>query len=115
VFAASILLLGFGSPTSMSGSAKPRTPQVVVHVKQFEFVPAEITLRRSTTVKLVLISEDVTHGLAVKGLGIETEIQKGHRTELMLTPTEIGDFAGSCTVFCGNGHRDMEFVIHVVD
>ncbi len=97
------------------GSGTAATPVIVVHAKRYYFSPAAITVKKGQTVKLVLIADDVRHGLAVKGLGIRADMQKGQRTEIMVTPTQTGDFPGGCSVYCGSGHRDMEFVIHVVD
>jgi len=88
---------------------------VVVHAKRFAFVPREITLKKGVTAKLVLISDDVRHGLAVRGLGIQADILPGQRAEVVVTPVQLGDYSGACSVYCGYGHRDMEFTIHVVD
>ena len=68
---------------------------IVIHARKFAFSPSEITLKKGETVKLVLISDDVRHGLAVRGLGIRSEIKPGRKTELIVTPTEVGDFPGS--------------------
>jgi len=98
-----------------SGRSQNRPPKIVVHAKRFAFTPAEITLKKGQTTKLVLISDDVTHGLTVEGLSINAEIRKGRKTVVSVTPTQTGDFPGACSIFCGPGHRDMEFVIHVVE
>ncbi len=87
---------------------------VEVHAKQFKFVPSEITLKKGETVKLVLISDDVPHGLAVAGLPIHADMVKGQPSTLIVTPETTGDFFGKCSKFCGAGHRDMHFVVHVV-
>lgn len=86
---------------------------ISVHARKFEFVPAEITLKQGEPVKLLLISDDVPHGLAVDGLQIHAELVKGHPVSLVLTPSTAGDFIGHCTRFCGSGHRDMQLAIHV--
>lgn len=88
---------------------------VVIHARKYAFTPSAITLKKDETVKVVLISDDVRHGLAVRGLGIRSQITPGHTNEVMVTPTQIGDFPGSCWVYCGSGHRDMEFMVHVVE
>jgi cytochrome c oxidase subunit 2 len=111
---AAIVFLAALAASATPGRSEGR-PQVIVHAKRFTFTPAEITLKKGQTTKLILISEDVTHGLVVEGLGIHAEIQKGRKTVLTVTPPQTGDFAGSCSIFCGSGHRDMEFMIHVVD
>jgi cytochrome c oxidase subunit 2 len=110
-----ILTLGICGLVISADAREPAIPQVYVHARKFSFTPAEITLKKGRTVRLVLISEDVTHGLTVTGLNIQAEIMKGHRTEVLVTPTEVGDFPGSCSVYCGSGHRDMEFMVHVVE
>lgn len=86
---------------------------ISVHARKFDFVPAEITLKQGEPVKLLLISDDVPHGLGVDGLQIHAELVKGHPVSLLLTPSTPGDFTGRCTRFCGTGHRDMHLVIHV--
>jgi cytochrome c oxidase subunit 2 len=110
-----LLLASFGASAIPGRSEGRRTTQVIIHAKRFAFTPAEITIKKGQTTNLVLISDDVTHGLVVEGLGISAEIQKGRKTVLPVTPAQAGDFAGSCSIFCGTGHRDMEFMIHVVD
>ena len=88
---------------------------IVIHARKSAFAPSEVTLKKGETVKLVLISDDVRHGLAVRGIGIRSEIKPGRKTELIVTPTEVGDFPGTCWIFCGSGHRDMAFMVHVVE
>jgi cytochrome c oxidase subunit II len=94
---------------------QPPAKTIVVHARKYGFVPKDITLKRGEAVKLVLISDDVRHGLSVRGMGIRTEINPTHNNELVVTPNEVGDFNGSCSIYCGNGHRDMAFVVHVVE
>ena len=107
-------VLGMGLAAAGSFAQEPvRT--IDIHSKQFEFVPAEITLKKGETVKLVLYSDDVAHALAVEGLPIHIGAEKGHPMTAIVTPTETGDFQGKCSKFCGSGHRDMHFVVHVVN
>jgi cytochrome c oxidase subunit 2 len=108
-----LLVVSGGFPPS--GRSQNHSRQIVVHAKRFAFTPAEITVKKGQTTRLVLISDDVTHGLTVEGLSINAEIRKGRKTIVPVTPTQTGDFPGSCSIFCGSGHRDMEFVIHVVE
>ena len=100
--------------TTVAGAQAPvRT--IDIHAKQFAFVPAEITLKKGETVKLVLYSDDVPHSLAVEGLPIHAGMEKGHPMDVIVTPAETGDFKGKCAKFCGSGHRDMHFLVHVVN
>lgn len=88
---------------------------ITIHAKRYKFIPGEITLVKGEPVKLVLISDDVDHGLAVKGLGIRADMPKHKRVEVTVTPEQVGDFPGTCSRFCGAGHGSMKFVVHVVE
>jgi cytochrome c oxidase subunit 2 len=95
--------------------AQDATRTVEVHAKRFAFSPAEITVKKSETVKLVLTSDDVTHSLVIPDLNIKEPMTKGHLTEVTFTPTKAGDFKGKCGHFCGSGHGSMIFTVHVTD
>ena len=88
---------------------------ITIQAKKYEFIPAEITLKKDQTVKLELTSNDVEHSLEVPGLGINSVMKKGVVTEVDVTPTKTGNFKGKCGKFCGFGHRKMHFMVHVVD
>ncbi len=88
---------------------------ITIHAKRYKFIPAEITLVKGETVKLVLISDDVNHGLAVKGLNLREDMPKHKHVEVTVTPDQVGDFPGTCSRFCGAGHASMKFVVHVVE
>lgn len=86
---------------------------VTITAKRFQFTPSEVTLKRGDTVKLELRSEDVVHGFFMKKLGIDTEIQPGKTTEVVLTPRTAGRFTTICDHFCGSGHGNMKMTIVV--
>jgi heme/copper-type cytochrome/quinol oxidase subunit 2 len=48
-------------------------------------------------------------------LKIKAEIKKGKDTEVPLTPSVTGIFAGKCANFCGQGHASMTLQIKVVE
>lgn len=88
---------------------------IEIHAKRFAFVPAEITVKKGETVSLSLISDDVPHSMLIEGLGVNAAIAKGHASQVQITPTKVGDFAGRCGKFCGSGHGQMRFVVHVTE
>jgi cytochrome c oxidase subunit II len=88
---------------------------IEIHAKRFSFSPAEITLKKGETVKIVVTSEDVTHSLVIKDLQLNAEATKDHPAEVTVTPEKVGDFQGKCGHFCGEGHATMKFVAHVTD
>lgn len=88
---------------------------IEIHAKRFEFVPAEITLKKGQTATLSLVSDDVPHSLLVEGLKINAPIVKDHPTQIQVTPQQTGDFKGRCGKFCGMGHGKMTFTVHVTE
>jgi cytochrome c oxidase subunit 2 len=96
-------------------AAQNATRTIEIHAKRFSFSPAEITLKEGETVKLVLISEDVTHSLVIPDLRVNAQASKDHPAEVTITPEKVGDFKGKCGHFCGEGHASMKFVAHVTN
>jgi len=103
-------LLAVASPPARAQD-EPRV--IVITAKRFEFSPNQITLAKGETVKLQVKSEDVTHGLFVRPLGIDTEIVPGRVTELTVTPETAGTYRAICDHFCGAGHGGMKMTIVV--
>ena len=103
-------LLAVASP-SVRAQDEPRV--ITITAKRFEFSPNLITLARGETVKLQVKSEDVTHGLFLRPLGIDTEIVPGRVTELTVTPEAAGTYRAICDHFCGAGHGGMKMTIIV--
>ena len=97
----------------VQGQPAPRRIEVVA--KRFQFLPSEITLKKGEPVVLVLKSVDVSHGIRIKELGIDRNVDKGQTGEVVFTPTKTGTFVGHCSVFCGSGHGGMTLTLHVVD
>src|ERR1700744_292759 len=87
---ASLFLLPRQAP--VHAFAAPREIQVTA--KRFEYVPAEITVRKGEPVVLVLHTEDVAHGVKFADLGISTDIEKGNASRLAFTADRSGTFVG---------------------
>jgi len=92
-------------------AAEPRTVTIVA--KRFGFTPNEVTLKKGEPVKLQLRSEDVTHGLFVRPLGIDAVIEPGKPLELTITPAAPGRYIAICDHFCGSGHGGMKMAFIV--
>ena len=93
---------------------RAQEPRVVeITAKRFAFSPSEITLKKGETVKLKIVSEDVTHGLYLKPLKIDADIQPGKTTEVMVTPQSAGKFTAICDHFCGVNHGNMKMTVVV--
>ncbi|HUV96294.1 MAG TPA: cupredoxin domain-containing protein [Acidobacteriaceae bacterium] len=108
-------LIAQKDPAPTPGATATPARTITIQAKKYEFIPAEITLKKDQTVKLDLTSDDVEHSLEVPALGINSVMKKGEATEVEVTPTKTGDFKGKCGKFCGFGHRKMHFMVHVVN
>lgn len=96
--------------TSSSGEQVVR-----IRAKRFEYLPAEIHVKRAVPVVLELTSEDRVHGFAAPDFGLRTDITPGVTTRLRFVPDHNGRFGFHCDVFCGEGHEDMTGEIIVED
>lgn len=113
--ASGFLLLGTLAITGCSPPAPAESsPRVVaITATRYQFTPSEVTLKRGETVKFQLTSEDMTHGLFVKDLAIDTNIIPGKTTEFTLTPQKPGKYTAICVNYCGPGHGNMHMTILV--
>ncbi|MGC1783821.1 MAG: cupredoxin domain-containing protein [Acidobacteriaceae bacterium] len=120
VLTSTVALLAFpliaqNVPPATTTNATSRARTIMIHAKKFEFIPEEITLKKDQTVKLELTSDDVEHSLVIPALKINGVMKKGEVTEVIVTPTQIGNFSGKCGIYCGLGHNKMHFTVHVVN
>jgi cytochrome c oxidase subunit II len=93
------------------------TPAQVIELKakRFAFSPGEITLKKGEPALLRLSTEDVTHGIYLKQLKIDADIQPGKVSEVSVTPQQTGKFVAICDHFCGAGHGNMHLIVNVVE
>src|SRR5262245_29128006 len=112
---AAMLAMAGSMAVSRTATAADEPKRIEITAKRFAFEPSEIALKKGEPVVLVLHSEDVTHGIKFKELGVQAEISKGTPSELKLTPDQAGDFVGHCSHFCGVGHGSMTLTLHVTD
>ncbi|HEX2712076.1 MAG TPA: cupredoxin domain-containing protein [Candidatus Acidoferrales bacterium] len=109
-----LVLVAAGSFAARFRVGAAENPRLVtITAKRFEFSPSQITLKKGETVKLVLKSEDVTHGFLMKALAIDTDIPAGETAEVTFTPQTAGRFTTICDHFCGAGHGNMKMTIVV--
>lgn len=88
---------------------------VEITAKRFEFSPNKVTLKKGETVKIHVTSQDVTHGLFLRALKIDTDIPAGQSVDVTVTPTQVGSFTAICHHFCGAGHGNMKMTFEVVE
>jgi cytochrome c oxidase subunit II len=108
------LLLVPALVVTASAADRPEEPHaIVITAKRFEFVPSTITLKKGETVKLVVTSEDVTHGFFLRPLKIDTDLTPGETQQITVTPQSAGTFTAICHHFCGAGHGNMKLTVVV--
>lgn len=105
-------LLGAAGALALSSiaalaSAKPKERVIKVIAKKFEFVPAEIRVKRGEAVVLQFTAPEVPMGFNLADFGLRADIVPGKVATLRLTPDKAGSFTFLCDVFCGSGHEDM--------
>jgi len=88
--------------------AVPATVQVLrISAKQFEFIPSTFTVKKGMPVRVILTSQDVTHGFAIDQFKVNVKVEKGNDTIVDFTPDKAGTFDFYCSIFCGIGHGGM--------
>ncbi len=110
---ATLLLTQLCFVLNADSQANPR--RIEVTAKRFSFTPNELTVKKGEPTELVLTSEDVTHSIRIKELGVDLKATKGQTSDFTFTPNKTGDFVGHCANFCGSGHGSMKLTVHVVD
>ncbi|HEY6929078.1 MAG TPA: cupredoxin domain-containing protein [Thermoanaerobaculia bacterium] len=108
-----LVLFSILGATARAADTSQGPRAIEITAKRFEFVPSTITLRKGETVKLVVKSEDVTHGLFLRPLKIDTDLAPGETQEITVTPLTAGTFSAICHHFCGSGHGGMKLTVVV--
>jgi cytochrome c oxidase subunit 2 len=103
--------LSGGSASPARAEDPPRT--ISITARRFEFVPPTITLKHGETARLLVTSEDVTHGFFQRVLKIDSDLVPGKTAEFTVTPETAGTFSIICHHFCGAQHGNMKMTIVV--
>jgi cytochrome c oxidase subunit 2 len=109
-------LAGYAAARTDRAPKASHDPQMItIRASRFAFQPNEITVKKGQPVKVIIESEDVSHGLVVEDLGVRAEVKKGQAATITFTPETAGTFEGKCAHFCGSGHGSMTLTVHVVE
>ena len=102
----SLLVLSFTGICFADEPAEQREIKVIA--RKYAFEPKTITVRKGDHVRLIVTSEDVAHGIAIKEFDVDQRIDAKKSKVVEFTADREGRFRISCSVFCGDGHADME-------
>jgi len=86
---------------------KPPSERIHITMKKYEFVPAEVHVKRGQRVLLVVWSADTQHGFHVDAFGINEPVKKGQTVEVEFESDQAGTFPMNCSIICGSRHDDM--------
>jgi heme/copper-type cytochrome/quinol oxidase subunit 2 len=81
--------------------------QIEMTARQWEFLPATVTVNEGDKVRLVITSADVDHGFAIPEFGVSQRLESGQITTVEFTADKKGTFSFFCNVLCGSGHQGM--------
>ena len=84
-----------------------RPNEIRIVIKQWEFMPNEIHVKRGDLVRIVVTSEDVLHGFQMTDYGINTMVKPGEPVRFEFTADKAGEFFYRCFIPCGAGHSTI--------
>lgn len=79
-----------------------------ITAKQFVFEPSIIEVHKGDKVRLLVMSLDIPHGIAIPEYGINERLDPGKLVTIEFNATKEGTFLAYCSVFCGPGHNKMK-------
>src|SRR6267378_1700406 len=105
--ALSLMLPALLCGTANAQNSPGQPVEIKVTAQQFEFSPHTITVQKGQPVRLIITAEDVEHGFAIKEFNVDVKIAAKQTKTVEFTPDRTGRFRFYCSVYCGDGHKDM--------
>lgn len=90
-----------------SGTTEPKTVEISMIAKQWEFDPSTITVNKGDKVVLHVKSIDVAHGISISQFGVSEYLEPGKTVDIEFIADKTGEFTFFCNVYCGEGHSSM--------
>lgn len=90
-------------------------PDLGVRVASRPGAPATLTVPAGREVRFSAVSLDVTHGFWIPAMRFQREVFPGRPARFALTFPRPGFTENAaCSFFCGLGHSDMRFAVHIL-
>jgi cytochrome c oxidase subunit 2 len=105
--AALVLVLAGAAAGRAEASQGQQPREIKMIARKFVFVPKQVTVQKGERIRLLLTSEDVDHGIALKAFDIDQVVKANETKAIEFTADKEGRFEFLCSVFCGDGHPDM--------
>lgn len=74
---------------------------------RYAFNPDPVVVKKGETVRLLVTSTDVVHGIMIREFGVNEKLPPGKEVVIEFTADQTGTFPVHCSVFCGSGHSKM--------
>ncbi len=91
----------------LSGKVENGVRIIEVMASRYKFSPDPIVVKFGEKVRLVVTSQDVSHGLAITGFKVNVSIPAGRAASVEFVADKKGTFHIYCSVYCGPGHGHM--------
>jgi len=96
-----------GFNTDVSGRLEGDTRIIDAEAWQFDFSPNPIVVNQGDKVKILMTSNDLTHGFRLPEFGINEILTPGVQKTIEFTADKAGTYPFLCSVSCGVGHGRM--------
>jgi cytochrome c oxidase subunit 2 len=83
--------------------------------ERYMFSPMLVRLKRGKTVRLVLSTYDVQHGIFQPDLKINLSAYPGKPAENIIEPDKVGEYTVTCSLYCGVDHNKMKMTFIVYE
>ncbi len=105
-----VLVLGGGYLylTNQKQVIQPTPKEFSMTAKRWAFEPSEIRVKEGDTARLKVKSIDVTHGFSLPDFNVDEKLEPGKEITVEFVANKKGTFTFFCSVFCGEGHKDMK-------
>jgi heme/copper-type cytochrome/quinol oxidase subunit 2 len=108
-------VLAVATLLTATSAATPAGPDVEIRVSVRGFEPAEITVRKGESTRVVVTSADREHCFAVDALRVEKRVVAGRPTAFHLVPARTGRFEFYCCLETGEAAERERGVIVVIE
>lgn len=89
--------------------------ELVFVASAFHYAPAEVEIKKGSTIRFTVTSKDVNHGFNIAGTNVNMMAIPGHISHYTQKFDKKGEYLLLCNEYCGVGHADMKSIIKVVD
>jgi cytochrome c oxidase subunit 2 len=102
-------------PTPTPSPKMPSQRTFVIYVRNWEFEPSEIRVKKNDNVKLQIKSLDVEHGMLLKEFKLQSVLRPFTFVTLQFKADKQGVFRYVCTINCGPKGAEGMYGTLIVD